>query len=129
MKRKSVICLGAGAAALLVAVVTGLTVTEQAVFAQAAPTYKNEPLWPQPLPNHWIFGSITGVAVDGQNNVWVVHRGADSLGGNERGIMANPPTSSSCCQAATFVLQFDPGGKIVSSWGTPGNPPSRGSSG
>jgi DNA-binding beta-propeller fold protein YncE len=112
--------LGAGFAALLVAVGFGLTVTEQAVFAQAAPAYRNEPLWPQPLPNHWIFGSVTGVTVDAQNRIWVVHRGADSLGNNEKGMMLTPPTSSSCCVAAPFVVEFDQSGKVVGSWGGPG---------
>ena len=33
-------------------------------FAQAPPKAEVDPLWPKPLPNHWILGSITGVAVD-----------------------------------------------------------------
>src|SRR5262249_16537355 len=75
---------------------------------------------PQPLPNHWVFGSITGVAVDAQDHVWVTHRGADSLEGNEKGMMATPPTSAKCCAAAPFVLEFDPDGKLLSSFGGPG---------
>jgi len=46
-----------------------------------APSLHVNPLWPQPLPNHWVFGSITGVAVDAQDHVWVAHRGADSSRG------------------------------------------------
>jgi len=76
--------------------------------------------WPQPLPNHWVFGSVTGVAVDAQDHVWVTHRGADSLEGNEKGMMANPPTSAKCCVAAPFILEFDPSGKLVSNFGGPG---------
>src|SRR5262249_48772383 len=34
-----------------------------------------DPLWPKPLPNHWILGSITGIAVDKRDHVWVVQRG------------------------------------------------------
>ena len=52
---------------------------QPAPFAQGrgtAPTFKVDPMWPKPLPNHWLFGSITGVAVDAQDHVWVVHRGA-----------------------------------------------------
>ena len=41
-----------------------------------------------------LFGSVTGIAVDAQDHVWVTHRGADSLEGNEKGMMANPPTSA-----------------------------------
>jgi len=85
-----------------------------------APTLQVNPFWPQPLPNHWVFGSITGVAVDAQDHVWVVHRGADSLEGNEKGMMANPPTSTICCVAAPYVLQFDADGKVLSNFGGPG---------
>src|SRR3982750_1803104 len=84
------------------------------------PTLQVNPFWPQPLPNHWVFGSITGVAVDAQDHVWVVHRGADSLEANEKGMMLSPPTSSVCCTAAPFVLEFDAAGKVVSSFGGPG---------
>jgi DNA-binding beta-propeller fold protein YncE len=85
-----------------------------------APTLQVNPFWPQPLPNHWVFGSITGVAVDAQDHVWVVHRGADSLEGNEKGMMATPPTSTKCCTAAPFVLEFDADGKLLSHFGGPG---------
>jgi len=34
--------------------------------------------------------------------------------------MLTPPTSSVCCTAAPFVLEFDAGGKVVSSFGGPG---------
>jgi hypothetical protein len=85
-----------------------------------APTLQVNPFWPQPLPNHWVFGSITGVAVDAQDHVWVVHRGADSLEGNEKGMMATPPTSTKCCVAAPFVLEFDADGKLLSHFGGPG---------
>src|SRR5215510_8894686 len=91
-----------------------------AVVAQQAPRYEVNPYWPQPLPNHWVFGSITGVAVDAQDHVWVTHRGADSLEGNEKGMMATPPTSTKCCTAAPFILEFDADGKLLSHFGGPG---------
>jgi len=89
-------------------------------IAQAPPNYKVVPLWPQPLPNHWVLGSVTGVATDAQDHIWVVHRGADSLEGNEKGMMANPPTSVLCCTAAPFILEFDATGKLLSNFGGPG---------
>jgi len=88
--------------------------------AQSPPAYRVVPLWPQPLPNHWVLGSVTGVAVDAQDHVWVTHRGADSLEGNEKGMMATPPTSVLCCTAAPFVLEFDANGKLLSNFGGPG---------
>lgn len=97
--------------------------TSPVAFAQGratAPAYRVEPLWPQPLPNHWVWGSITGVAVDAQDHVWVVHRGGASLEANEKGMMLTPPTSSVCCTAAPFVVELDQAGKVVSSFGGPG---------
>jgi NHL repeat len=88
--------------------------------AQSPPTYRVVALWPQPLPNHWVLGSVSGVAVDAQDHVWVTHRGADSLEGNEKGMMATPPTSVLCCTAAPFVLEFDATGKLLSNFGGPG---------
>ena len=108
MKRALCVC---AACALLVVSARGQS---------GAPTLQVNPFWPQPLPNHWVFGSITGVAVDAQDHVWVVHRGADSLEGNEKGMMATPPTSTKCCVAAPFVLEFDADGKLLSHFGGPG---------
>ena len=89
--------------------------------APQTPTFQVEPFWPKPLPNHWLFGSITGVAVDSRNHVWVVHRGAASLNARtEMGLATNPPTAETCCSPAPAVLQFDPGGNVVSHWGGPG---------
>ena len=100
--------------------IAALMVATAVVLAAQAPRLEVNPFWPQPLPNHWVFGSITGVAVDAQDHVWVTHRGADSLEGNEKGMMATPPTSTKCCTAAPFVLEFDADGKLLSHFGGPG---------
>ena len=110
MKRVLSISLAVGA----------LAATLAAQSKPTAPALQVNPLWPQPLPNHWVFGSITGVAVDAQDHVWVTHRGADSLEGNEKGMMANPPTSTVCCVAAPFILEFDAAGKLLAHFGGPG---------
>jgi DNA-binding beta-propeller fold protein YncE len=87
-----------------------------------APRLQVDPLWPKPLPNHWLFGSITGVAVDSQNHVWVVHRGADSLNPRtEMSAATNPPTAEACCHPAPPVLEFDEAGTLVGHWGGPGD--------
>src|SRR5205814_5438955 len=100
---KRTLCLCGTSLALLAIVGAGL-IGEQRVAAQArsgapargaapaqgatataaAPRYQNNPLWPQPLPNHWVFGAVSGVAVDAQDHVWAVHRGAATLEGNEK---------------------------------------------
>jgi DNA-binding beta-propeller fold protein YncE len=78
-------------------------------------------LWPKPLPNHWLFGSITGVVVDSRDHIWVVHRGGDSLNARtEMSAATNPPTAEACCLPAPQVLEFDAAGTLVGHWGGPG---------
>src|SRR5262249_35070869 len=62
------------------------------VLAAQAPKHDVEPLWPKPFPvaKHWILGSVTGVSVDAQDRIWVVHRGVDSLQANEKGPTLEP---------------------------------------
>jgi DNA-binding beta-propeller fold protein YncE len=76
-------------------------------------------LWPQPLTNHWVLGAVSGVAVDKQDHVWIVHRGADSLESAEKAMILTPPTSFVCCTPAPSVVEFDQAGRIVSTFGGP----------
>src|SRR4026209_1239103 len=64
------------AAAGLVAAV-GVTATNpRSIDAEGkqAPIFEVDPLWPNPLPNHWVTGSTIGLSVDAQDNVWTIHR-------------------------------------------------------
>ena len=91
-------------------------------LTQRRPRLQVDPLWPKPLPNHWLLGSVTGVAVDAQDHIWVVHRGADSLNARtEMSAATNPPTADECCHPAPPVLEFDQPGALVSHWGGPGD--------
>ena len=91
-------------------------------FAQSPPAYTAERLWPKPLPNGWILGSVTGVAVDAQDRIWIVHRGVDSLNlRTEAGLNAPPAGAETCCAAAPAVLAFDRAGALVGRWGGPGD--------
>ncbi len=95
-----------------------MEVPEQASDAVMAPVFEVDPMWPKPLPNHWILGPAIGVTVDSQDNIWIIHRG----NGNPRtelGAAQNPPTGD-CCIPAPPVLQFDPEGNLLSHWGGPG---------
>ena len=95
-----------------------MEVPDQASDAVMAPVFEVDPMWPKPLPNHWILGSAIGVTVDSQDNIWIIHRG----NGNPRtelGAAQNPPTGD-CCIPAPPVLQFDPEGNLLSHWGGPG---------
>ena len=84
-----------------------------------APMFEVDPLWPKPLPNHWIMGSTIGVSVDSRDHVWVIHRRDSFNATTEIGATAEPPTSE-CCIPAPNILEFDANGNLVSFWGGPG---------
>ena len=81
------------------------------------PVFEVDRLWPMPLPNHWVYGSITGLAIDSRDHIFVTTRPASVATGNEAGLMANPPTAEYCCLAAPNVLEFDSAGALINSWG------------
>ena len=83
-----------------------------------APAFEVDPLWPKPLPNHWILGSAIGVWVDRSDHIWIIHRGASTLDPNENALGGR--LSKNCCAAAPPVLEFDQDGNLVQSWGGPG---------
>jgi hypothetical protein len=86
--------------------------------AQEIPKYKVEASWPKELPNNWIMGQVGGMAVDGHDHIWVLHRPSsntvDELGASQT------PQRSQCCIAAPPVLVFDAQGTLLQSWGGPG---------
>ena len=82
------------------------------------PAFKVDPFWPKPLPNNWILGQISGVAVDAKDHVWIIHR-PRSLTDDEKGAALNPPRSK-CCISAPPVIEFDQEGNVVQAWGGPG---------
>jgi DNA-binding beta-propeller fold protein YncE len=83
------------------------------------PRFEVDPMWPKPLPNHWILGQTIGVSVDSNDHVWIIHR-AGSLEAGEVHATTTPPTAK-CCAPAPPVLEFDPAGNLVNSWGGKGN--------
>ncbi len=110
------VALGAGHALLQKAA------TAEAAAALQAPSFEVDPFWPKPLPNHWLLGSTIGVAVDGQDHVWIVHRGGSTLNARtEMSAGTTPRTAEECCLAAPPVLEFDPSGNLVGHWGGPGD--------
>ena len=112
--------LRASATLALGATVSLIPVSAQRT-ASPVPTFQVDPFWPKPLPNHWILGSVTGVAVDAQDHIWLVHRGMDSLTARtEAGLATTPPTAESCCAPAPPVLEFDQAGTLLNSWGGTG---------
>ena len=115
----------AAAVGSFVAVLVALFVAQNRVQAAVerladAPRFEVDPMWPKPLPNHWILGNVIGVGVDSRDHVFIVHRGNASLNQRtEAGADANPPIGE-CCRSAPPVLEFDPEGSLVNSWGGPG---------
>lgn len=79
------------------------------------PKYVVEALWPKDLPENWTLGQVAGIAVDAQDNVWVLHR-PRTLVDDEKGAMKDPPETR-CCKPAPAVLQFSSDGKLLRSWG------------
>ena len=57
-----------------------------------APQYEVDASWPQPLPNDWILGQVSGIAVDSQDNIWIIQR-PRTLTAHEMGAVQNPPAT------------------------------------
>jgi DNA-binding beta-propeller fold protein YncE len=82
-----------------------------------APRFQVDPLWPKPLPNHWVLGNAIGVWADDRDRIWIIHRGSSTLDANEKALELK---AGDCCQGAPPVLAFDQQGNLVQSWGGPG---------
>src|SRR5215472_19268573 len=111
-------------AAALGAAFAALDAGQHALEARArstdvsAPRFEVDPLWPKPLPHHWVLGNVIGVGVDANDHVFIVHRNDTFDAQNEIGAAQKPPLSE-CCVPAPPVLEFDPAGNLVNSWGGP----------
>src|SRR5258706_9310905 len=121
MKRNGAI--GTALLTLLVALGLAQSVLQRAADAQAkgtvqAPRFEVDPMWPKPLPNHWVLGNVIGVGVDATDHVFIVHRTDTVLEGTENGAAGSSPISE-CCVAAPPVIEFDPEGNVVKAWGGP----------
>jgi DNA-binding beta-propeller fold protein YncE len=120
MKRN--LLIGATFVAVVVTLGIGQAMLEKAAAQSKGaqvPIFEVDPMWPKPLPNHWLLGSTIGVWVDDQEHVWIIHRSSATLNANERGLELNPPTGE-CCAGAPPVLEFDQAGNLLRHWGGPG---------
>ena len=84
-----------------------------------APRFEVDPMWPKPLPNHWVIGMTIGVSVDDKDHVWIIHR-QGSLEPKEVYQIAKPTAAAECCTPAPPILEFDQEGNLLRSWGGPG---------
>jgi len=77
--------------------------------AQTAPKYKFDSDWPKPLPNKWKMGGVTGLAVDKDDNVWVLDRPNDL-----REIELNAEVKlADCCTRPPSMIHIDKDGNVI----------------
>jgi DNA-binding beta-propeller fold protein YncE len=81
------------------------TVRAQQTNGPLPPMFQVDSTWPT-IPNNWVLGEVTSVAVDSRDHVWVLHR-PRTIPAERRG------------NAAPAVLEFDGDGKLLGSWGGP----------
>ena len=122
LTRNRSLVAGASVIALLVIMGISQSVLERTAAAQnkgavQAPRLEVDPLWPKPLPNHWILGSTIGVWVDTDDHVWIIHRSTATLGNNEKTLETK---QGECCAGAPPILEFDQEGNLLRHWGGPG---------
>lgn len=80
------------------------------------PRFRVDAAWPQ-LPPDLMLGQVSGVAVDGNDEIWLVHR-QHTLDATETGPLQDPPIAD-CCIPAPTVVRFDQDGNYLGGWGTP----------
>src|SRR5215469_14585660 len=126
MKRK--VSIGVLLLGLIIALGVGSVILEKRAAVQAAgvqaPRFEVDPMWPKPLPNHWVMGNVIGVSADSKDHIWIIHR-QGSLEAMENYAVANPPgpkrqkgvVEAECCAPAPPVLEFDEAGNLIGHWG------------
>jgi hypothetical protein len=102
----------------VMAAISFATVNAAEPAKRPVPIFKVDPFWPRDLPDNLLLGQVAGIAVDGKDNIWIIHR-PGSLVEDEKGAQKSPPETR-CCQAAPPVLQFSRDGRLLRKWGGPG---------
>jgi DNA-binding beta-propeller fold protein YncE len=99
MNRKTTSC--AAALAIVLATFCVLPLNAQG----NPPRYEVDPSWPRPLPDKWVTGAVSGVCTDTQDHVFILNQGNLTENELDAGHQAPP------------VIEFDPEGDVVNSWG------------
>jgi glyoxylase-like metal-dependent hydrolase (beta-lactamase superfamily II) len=81
--------------------------TRAPVSSRYVPTFRVDPDWPR-LPAQWRLGDVSSIAIDAQDNAWLLHR-PRTLSADEAP-MAAPP-----------VVGFDNEGNFLDAWGGAGD--------
>src|SRR5437762_2093176 len=66
------------------------------------PVFEVDPAWPK-LPNNWVMGTVSTIAVDRHDNVWIFHR--------PRSVAAALKE-----RAAPPIVELDQNGQFVQAW-------------
>lgn len=106
MKRKTSWLIKVGTCAVL-AVVAGILGPSVSRAQNGAPKYEVDLSWPKPLPGRWVLGGLGGVCVDRQDHVFILNR-QDVL-----------DVDLNAGQMAPLIIEIDPQGNVVNSWGDP----------
>jgi DNA-binding beta-propeller fold protein YncE len=101
----------------LVGVAFVVSVTGIGVLAQSVPRYHFDPGWPNQLPDKWKIGGITGLAVDKNDDVWVLNRPND-LTDIELHAELTPPAAD-CCVHPPSMIHIDKNGNVIGSFDAP----------
>jgi hypothetical protein len=85
----------------------GLAAHAQQAGPLKAPMFQVDAAWPT-IPNNWVLGEVTSISVDRKDHIWVLH------------VPQSIPEAQRA-NAAPPVLEFDAAGKLLASWGGPGD--------
>ena len=92
------------------AAIAAVALLASAPFAAAqtaVPKFEPDLSWPKPLPDNWVLGGLGGLCVDAQDHVLILNR-QDILKGE-----------LNAGKLAPAIIEFDPAGNVVNSWGDP----------
>lgn len=112
--KKAIVIAAVAAVLIWVSGMIGVSGTS-AVSGTAIPRYEPDPSWPKPLPNNWMFGQVSGTAVDSHDHIWVIQR-PKTLDQHDR---YGERKMADCCFPAPPVFEFDQAGNVVQTWGGP----------
>ena len=70
------------------------------------PVLEVDTSWPKTLPNGWSVGPVSGITADASDHILIVQRAE--------------PVRQAGGRAAPPVIEFDPNGNVVRTWGGPG---------
>ena len=105
--RRSLVVLTSMVTVVATAIWLPAIVSAQQASSLRPPSFELDPKWPT-VPDNWVLGEVSSIAVDSRDHIWVLHR--------PRSIPAEKRAN-----AAPPVLEFDTSGKLLSSWGGDGD--------